>query len=226
MIFSLEIITLVADIWPRLLSAETGLVGKAFASGKVSHRINDLRAFGKGVHHQVDDAPFGGGAGMVLQAEPLHQAIQLARSRTPGPVVLLSPRGRKFDQTLARELAAGLGLTLICGRYEGVDERVYRYIDATLSVGDFVLSAGDPAAWCVIDAITRLLPGVLGNPESLAEESFAEGLLEYPQYTRPVVYDGVEVPSVLRSGDHAAVKKWRCEQAEALTRRLRPDLKK
>jgi tRNA (guanine37-N1)-methyltransferase len=107
-----------------------------------------------------------------------------------------------------------------------VDERVYRYIDATLSVGDFVLSAGDPAAWCVIDAITRLLPGVLGNPESLAEESFAEGLLEYPQYTRPVVYDGVEVPSVLRSGDHAAVKKWRCEQAEALTRRLRPDLKK
>jgi len=186
--------------------------------------VRDLRAYGTGKHQQVDDAPFGGGAGMVLCVEPVHRAIQDARVRTDGPVILLTPRGRVFNQTMARELASGPGMTLVCGRYEGLDERVHRYVDTEVSVGDFVLSAGDPAAWCLIDAVVRQLPGVLGNADSLTEESFSDGGLEYPQYTRPAEYDGVAVPDVLRSGNHAAVAKWRQQEAFRLTRELRPDL--
>lgn len=222
--FAVEVITLAPALWPHLLSAEGGLVGKAFASGACALRVRHLRDYGKGVHRAVDDTPFGGGAGMVLCVEPLHRAITDARARTPGPVLLLSPRGRRFDQAAAAELAAGPGMTLVCGRYEGYDERVRRYVDHEISIGDYVLSAGDPAAWCIIDAVVRLRPGVLGNPESTRDESFSDGLLEYPQYTRPAEYDGVEVPSVLRSGDHAAIERWRREQARALTARLRPDL--
>jgi tRNA (guanine37-N1)-methyltransferase len=222
--FAIEVITLIADSWPSFLSANTGLVGKALTGGLAELRVRDLRAYGKGVHQQVDDAPFGGGAGMVLMVEPLHRAIVDARARTQGPVVLLSPRGARFDQATARRFAAGQGMTLICGRYEGVDERIRPYIDEELSVGDFVLSAGDPAAICVIDAVVRLLPGVLGNPASLDEESFSQALLEYPQYTRPAEYAGEAVPDVLRSGDHAAIARWRRAQAEALTAALRPDL--
>jgi tRNA (guanine37-N1)-methyltransferase len=224
MSFAVEVITLVPELWRHMLAPESGLVGRAFHSGPAELRVNALRAFGKGVHHQVDDGPFGGGAGMVLQVEPLHQAITLARSRTPGPVILLGPRGTPFVQKTARELSTGPGMTLICGRYEGIDERVRRYIDREISIGDYVLSAGDPAAYCMVDAIVRLLPGVLGNPSSLEEESFAQGLLEYPHYTRPAEYDGASVPDVLRSGDHKAIAKWRREQAEQLTRQLRPEL--
>lgn len=223
--FAVGIITLVPELWPRILAEDAGLVGKAFSpDGPAALRLCNLRDFGKGKHRQVDDAPFGGGAGMVLAVEPLHAAIQHTRRRTPGPVVLLTPRGQRFDQAVARELAAGPGVTLVCGRYEGFDERVRAYVDLELSIGDFVLSAGDPAAWCVVDAVVRQLPGVLGNAASLDEESFAGRRLEYPQYTRPAVYDGVEVPAVLRSGDHEAVATWRREQAEALTRQLRADL--
>jgi tRNA (guanine37-N1)-methyltransferase len=224
--FALEVITVMPELWGELLSPKSGLVGRAFSEGTAGVNVRSLRDFGRGGHKQVDDAPFGGGAGMVLMVEPLHQAITAARARTPGPVILLGPRGARFDQPMARELAAGPGMTLICGRYEGVDERVRAYIDREVSAGDFVLSAGDPAAWCMVDAVVRLLPGVLGNPASIAEESFSEeqGLLEYPQYTRPAAYDGREVPEVLRSGDHAAVARWRREQAEALTRALRPEL--
>lgn len=223
--FAIDIITLVPELWPRILAEDTGLVGKAFApGGQATLRLCNLRDFGRGKHRQIDDAPFGGGAGMVLAVEPLHAAIQHARARTDGPVVLLTPRGRRFDQATARELAAGRGVVLVCGRYEGVDERVRAYVDRELSIGDFVLSAGDPAAWCVVDAIVRQLPGVLGNAASLDEESFADCRLEYPQYTRPAVYDGLEVPAVLRSGDHEAVAAWRREKAELLTRRIRPDL--
>ncbi len=222
--FAVEIITLVPGLWPHYLSADSGLVGKAFAGGVAELRVRDLRAYGKGVHQQVDDAPFGGGAGMVLMVEPLHRAIADARARTPGPVILLSPRGKPFTQAEARRLAQGPGMTLVCGRYEGVDERVRRYIDEELSIGDYVLSAGDPAALSIVDAAVRLLPGVLGNPASLDEESFAHGLLEYPQYTRPAEYDGAAVPEVLRGGDHAKVARWRRQQAEELTRALRPDL--
>ncbi len=222
--FALEIITLVPDVWKLLCGPDAGLVGKAFETGVATLTVNNLRAYGKGVHQQVDDAPFGGGAGMVLAVEPLHRAITDARARTPGPVVLLGPRGRRFDQAAARELAAGPGMTLVCGRYEGVDERVRRYVDRELSIGDFVLSAGDPAAWCVVDAVVRQLTGVLGNPASLDEESFSHGLLEYPQYTRPAEYDGAGVPDILRSGDHAAIARWRAQEARRLTAEHRPDL--
>jgi tRNA (guanine37-N1)-methyltransferase len=207
-----------------MLGPTTGLVGRAFEAGPAELRVRDLRRYGKGPHRQVDDTPFGGGAGMVLGVEPLHRAIADARARTPGPVVLLSPRGRRFTQRDALQLAAGCGLTLVCGRYEGVDERVKAFVDWELSLGDFVLSAGDPAALSVVDAVVRLLPGVLGNPESLREESFEADALEYPQYTRPAVYEGVAVPEVLRSGDHAKIAAWRREQALALTRAVRPDL--
>jgi tRNA (guanine37-N1)-methyltransferase len=204
-------------MWPRLLSADTGLVGRAFATGAAHLTVRDLRDFGVGVHRKVDDTPFGGGAGMVLAVPPLHRAIASARERTPGPVVLLTPRGARFTQAQAHSLAQGPGLTLVCGRYEGMDERVRAYVDLELSLGDFVLSAGDPAAFAMIDAVVRLRTGVLGNPASLQEESFANELLEYPHYTRPAEYAGSAVPAVLRSGDHAAIARWRRDQAQVLT---------
>ena len=224
MSYSVQVITLVPEMWTTLLGPESGLVGKAFERGVADLHLHDLRDWGKGVHRKVDDAPYGGGAGMVLQVEPLHGAIKASRERGRGPVVLLSPRGRPFTQEVAHELAQGEGMTLICGRYEGVDERIREHIDLELSVGDMVLSAGDPAAWCMIDATVRLLPGVLGNPGSLVEESFSSGLLEYPQYSRPASFEGREVPPVLLSGDHGAIERWRHQEALALTRELRPDL--
>ncbi|MCK5688805.1 tRNA (guanosine(37)-N1)-methyltransferase TrmD, partial [Myxococcota bacterium] len=159
--FSVEIITLIPPIWSALFSADNGLVGRAFADGKVRGTINHLRDFGKGKHGQVDDSPYGGGAGMVLTLEPLHRAIEVARSRTAGPVILLGPRGKPFNQKISKELSQGPGMTLVCGRYEGFDERVRKYIDFELSAGDFVLSAGDPAALTIVDSVVRLLPGVL-----------------------------------------------------------------
>lgn len=224
--FGLGIVTLVPELWASLLGPMSGVVGRAFTEGLAQASIIDLKRFGVGPHRKVDDAPFGGGAGMVLQAGPLDGAIACAKKEIPGPVVLLGPRGRRFDHGLARKAAAGEGLTLICGRYEGVDERVRAYVDDEWSVGDWVLSAGDPAAWCMIDAIVRLLPGVLGNPESLHEESFAGdvGGLEYPQYTRPAMYRDVGVPEALLSGDHRRIAAWRLAAAQALTQAHRPDL--
>lgn len=213
--FQIEVITLVPQIWPTILGEHAGLVGRACDGRRVQLRVRHLRDFGAGPHQRVDDAPFGGGAGMVLGVSALHQAIVQARARTPGPVVLLTPRGRRFGQCHARQLAQQPGLILVCGRYEGMDERVRKYVDLEVSLGDFVLSGGDPAAWAIIDATVRLLPGVLGNPESLSEESFVGTDLEYPQYTRPVEYDGQRVPDVLRSGNHAAIQQWRQAQASA-----------
>ncbi|MED5463844.1 MAG: tRNA (guanosine(37)-N1)-methyltransferase TrmD [Myxococcota bacterium] len=224
MSYTVQVITLVPGMWATLLGPESGLVGKAFERGVADLHLHDLRDYGKGVHRKVDDAPYGGGAGMVLQVEPLHDAIKASRALGKGPVVLLSPRGKPFTQEVAQELAQGEGMTLICGRYEGVDERIREHIDLELSVGDMVLSAGDPAAWCMIDAAVRLLPGVLGNPGSLQEESFSSGLLEYPQYSRPASWEGREVPPVLLSGDHGAIERWRAEESLALTREHRPDL--
>jgi tRNA (guanine37-N1)-methyltransferase len=223
MTYKVQIVTLVPDLWPQILSGQSGLTGRAFARGSASLNVIDLRRYGLGPHRQVDDAPFGGGAGMVLRVEPLRRAIDEARG--VGPVVLLDPRGRRFDQHAALALAAEPGMTLVCGRYEGVDERVRAYCDREVCIGDYVLSAGDPAAWCVIDAVVRLLPGVLGNVASVAEESFSGMQLEYPQYTRPAEYEGSAVPEVLRSGDHAAITAWRTAAAEDLTARLRPDLR-
>lgn len=164
---------------------------------------------------------------MVLSVEPLHRAIEDARRRTEGPVILLDPRGERFDQETARGLAEEPGMTLICGRYEGYDERVRAYVDREISGGDYVLSAGDPAAWSIVDATVRLLAGVVGNPESLAEESFSRhGMLEYPQYTRPAEYDGAVVPPVLRGGDHQKIAEWRAEQAALVTKQRKGDVSK
>lgn len=222
--FAVEVVTLVPQLWPNWLHPTSGLIGKAFQAGRAKLQVNDLRAFGHGPHRQVDDSPFGGGAGMVLAVPPLHAAITQARARTPGPVLLLSPRGRPFNQARAEALARGPGMTLVCGRYEGFDERVYAYADDTIALGDFVLTAGDPAALSIIDAVVRLLPQVVGNPASLLDESFTRGGLEYPQYTRPVSYDGAEVPGILRSGNHSAIHAWRQTHAKTLTAQYRPDL--
>ena len=223
--FHIHIITLVPDIWDVTLGGASGLVGRAFADGRVGLTVHDLREHGKGVHRQVDDTPYGGGAGMVIGVDPLVRAIRAAKEVSPDlPVYLLSPRSRPFVQAKAQELAQSQGFILICGRYEGVDERIRDYVDGELSLGDFVLSAGDPAAWAMVDAVVRLLPGVLGNSESIEDESYASGRVEYPHYTRPAEFEGKAVPDVLRSGDHGAIARWRAEQSERITREIRPDL--
>ena len=224
MSFDVQLITLTPKLWPILLSENSGLTGKAFTDGIAALRLFDLRDFGMGSHKQVDDTPFGGGPGMVLKIEPLHQAIASARQHLAAPVILLGPRGRRFEQSVAQSLSQGPGITLVCGRYEGVDERVYDLVDAEYSIADTVLSAGDPAAWCIIDAVIRLLPGVLGNPQSLERESFSHGALEYPQYTRPVTYMGQTVPEVLRGGNHQEINAWREHMAHEATKLWRPDL--
>ena len=210
--FCIEVITLVPEIWPVILGRASGLVGRAFEEQEDTLRllVHDLRDHGVGKHRQVDDTPYGGGPGMLLQIEPLHQAITLAKSRTPGPVIMLAPDGEPFTQAHAQELADGPGFTVLCGRYEGFDARVNHFVDRRYALGQAVLSAGDPAAWCMIDATVRLRPGILGNPASLQEESFGANLAgEYPQYSRPAVYKGYEVPEVLRSGDHGKIRAWR-----------------
>jgi tRNA (guanine37-N1)-methyltransferase len=187
--------------------------------------VTDIRDFAEGKHRVTDDVPYGGGAGMVMKPEPLVAAIEAAQKRNPGAkVLLLSPQGHRFTQPVAEELAKEAALILVCGRYEGVDERVARFIDGELSLGDFVLTGGEPAALAVIDAIVRLLPGALGNEESTRNESFAEGLLEGPQYTRPPEFRGLKVPEVLLSGDHAKIAQWRKEQSVLRTQERRPDL--
>ena len=202
----------------------TGLLGKAGERGLLQVRLHDLRAWAADRHRSVDDAPFGGGAGMVMLPGPWFEALDALQADGPAHVVLLAPDGHRFDQATAARLARQPRLVLCCGRYEGIDERVRTRVDEVLSIGDFVLAGGEPAALVVLDAVARLVPGVMGNAASAAEESFAAGLLEYPQYTRPAVYRGLEVPAVLRSGDHGAIARWRHAQALERTRRLRPDL--
>jgi tRNA (guanine37-N1)-methyltransferase len=215
----------VLTIFPEMLPGPLAysLAGKALAAGVWQIEPVDIRNFAGDKHRSVDDAPFGGGPGMVMRPDVLDAAI--AGADGVGPLLLLSPRGRPLKQQRVRQLAAGPGLRLICGRFEGIDERVIeaRGIEE-LSLGDFVLSGGEPAAIAVIDACVRLLPGVVGAPEGLDEESFAEGLLEYPHYTRPAVWQGRAVPDVLVSGDHARIRAWRRHEAERLTRERRPDL--
>jgi tRNA (guanine37-N1)-methyltransferase len=202
------------------------LLGKAQEKGVLRARVMDIREFAAGKHRVTDDVPYGGGAGMVMKPEPLVAAIEAARAGLPGAhVVLLSPQGARFDQRKAEELAGRERLVLVCGRYEGVDERVLAYVDEELSLGDFVLQGGEVAALAVIEAAARLVPGVLGNEESAASESFAgEMVLEGPQYTRPPSYRGAEVPEALLSGDHARIARWRRRQALLRTRDRRPDL--
>ena len=215
----------VLTIFPEMLPGPLAhsLAGKALRGGLWRLETVDIRDFARDKHRSVDDAPFGGGPGMVMRPDVLDSAI--AGSGGVGALINLSPRGRPLDQRRVRGLAAGPGLTMICSRFEGIDERVLevRGIEE-VSLGDFVLSGGEPAAIALIDACVRLLPGVIGDPEALAEESFAEGLLEYPQYTRPQVWQGRAVPEVLVSGDHGRIRGWRREQSERLTRERRPDL--
>jgi tRNA (guanine37-N1)-methyltransferase len=226
------VLTLFPEMFPGPLGLS--LAGKALERGIWALDILDIRDFARDKHRAVDDAPFGGGAGMVMRPDVLDAALVAATDRAakdrvaPGagaPVVYLSPRGRLLDQALARELAQGPGAILLCGRYEGVDERVLEaHGVAEVSLGDYVLSGGEPAALVLIDAVVRLLPGVMGNQESPAEESFERGLLEYPHYTRPAEWQGREVPAVLISGHHEKVRQWRRAQAERITERRRPDL--
>ena len=220
----IEVLTLFPEIYPGPLGSS--VIGRAIENNILSLKAVDLRNYTHDKRGTVDDSPYGGGPGMLMKVEPLAEALD--DLRRPGKrVILLGPRGRKFDQSLARELAAEEELLLICGHYEGLDERVRLLYDCEeLSIGDYVLTSGNLAAMVVIDAVTRLLPGALGCDESGVDESFSEGLLEYPQYTRPVEFRNLRVPEVLQSGDHGAIVKWRRSQAEALTLKLRPDLYK
>jgi tRNA (guanine37-N1)-methyltransferase len=216
----------VLTIFPEFFDSPlaVGLLGKAVQRGLLEVRRHDLRDWTHDRHRTVDDAPFGGGAGMVMRPEPWFEALDELLAEGPARVILLAPDGRRLDQPAAVRLALEPRLVLCCGRYEGVDERVRTRVDEVLSVGDFVLAGGETAALVVLEALARLLPGVMGNASSAAEESFSAGLLEYPQYTRPAVYRDLEVPEVLRSGNHGAIARWRRDRAIERTRQVRPDL--
>ena len=224
-VWQARIVTLFPDLFPGALGAS--LTGKALQDGLWQLHTHDLRGFGVGKHRNVDDTPAGGGAGMVMRADVVGPAIEAAQSHARGrwPILYMSPRGRRFDQDMARDLARCNGVTILCGRFEGVDERAIAHYGMTeVSLGDFVMTGGELAAQAMIDATVRLLPGVLGNAESTVEESHAAGLLEHPQYTRPAEWKGRAIPPVLMSGHHGEIEKWRRAQSEALTRERRPDL--
>lgn len=226
--FTVRVVTLFPEAFPGTLGLS--LTGKALAEGLWALETIDLRPFGEGRHRNVDDTPAGGGAGMVLRADVVGQALAQASIGTPPdrvrwPVIYLSPRGRPLTQTTARSLAQAEGMTLLCGRFEGVDERVLEHFGVQeISLGDFVLTGGEIAAQALIDATVRLIPRVLGNQASTEEESFSHGLLEHPQYTKPSVWEGRAIPEVLHSGHHANIATWRRAMAERLTKERRPDL--
>jgi tRNA (guanine37-N1)-methyltransferase len=221
----------VITIFPGLFEAflDESLVGQAVRDGLIAVTVHDLREHTTDRHRKVDDSPYGGGPGMVMKAEPLVAAIEsIAGAKGPdrkGRVVLLSPQGQRLDQAGLAKMGEWERLVLVCGRYEGIDQRVIELaVDDELSIGDYVLSGGELPAMVVIEGMSRLVPGVLGNPESVEQDSFQDNALEGPQYTRPNLFRGHEVPEVLRSGDHAKVERWRAERAKEITRRRRPDL--
>ncbi|TMF11696.1 MAG: tRNA (guanosine(37)-N1)-methyltransferase TrmD [Chloroflexi bacterium] len=217
----IEVLTLFPEMFPGPLAA--GVTGRGLASGLVTLRVLNLRDYTHDRHRQVDDVPYGGGAGMVLKPEPIFEAVRARAGK--GPVILLTPQGELLNQRLVRELASHDDLYLICGRYEGVDERVAAHlVDREISIGDYVLTGGELPAMVLIDAVSRLVAGVLGSEESPKDESFDQHLLEYPHYTRPAEFEGHPVPEVLRSGHHAEIERWRRAQAAERTRRRRPDL--
>ena len=226
MSFDADVITLFPELFPGPLGAS--VIGRGAGEGRWSMKLTQLRDFSTDKYRTVDDTPSGGGAGMVLKPDVLAAAIDsVSHQNDPRARLLMSPRGKPFTQARARELAAGPGVVIVCGRFEGVDQRV---IDARnleeVSIGDYVLAGGEVAAMVVLEAVVRLLPGVLGDDASSADESFENGVLEYPHYTRPQSFEGREIPAVLTGGDHAKVDRWRREQALALTRARRPDLLK
>lgn len=218
----------ILTLFPNMFSSplQESILGKAIQKGLIEIRIINIRDFALDKHQVVDDTPYGGGQGMVMKVEPIARAIEWARSENPSAwTIYLTPQGRPFDQEKARELSSRSHLILLCGRYEGVDERAREmFIDEEISIGDYVLTGGELPAMVMIDAVSRLLPGVLGSDQSAEEDSFANALLEYPQYTRPFDYMGRCVPRVLLSGNHAAISQWRREEALKRTWVRRPDL--
>jgi tRNA (guanine37-N1)-methyltransferase len=222
--FSAEIVTLFPELFPGPLGAS--VIGRGAGEGLWSLRLTQLRDFATDRHRSVDDTPAGGGAGMVLRPDVLAAAIDsVSHQNDPRPRLLMSPRGKPLTQARARALAAGPGVVIVCGRFEGVDERVIEARNLEeVSIGDYVLAGGEVAAMVLLEAVVRLIPGVLGAEDSHADESFENGVLEYPQYTRPAQFEGREIPTVLTSGDHGKVERWRREQSETLTRTRRPDL--
>ena len=218
-----SVLTLFPEIFASPL--KVSILGRAIEGGKICVDIINLRDFAKGRHRVVDDKPFGGGKGMLIKPEPVIDAINSIKSTSPGAwVILLSPYGLTFNQEVAKSLSKKNHLLLVCGHYEGIDERVRHFIDEEISLGDFVLTGGEVAALAIIDAVSRLVPNVLGSYSSLEEESFSNGILEYPQYTRPREYKGYKVPEVLLSGHHKRIRQWRRRQALLRTLLLRPDL--
>ncbi|MBW4709293.1 tRNA (guanosine(37)-N1)-methyltransferase TrmD [Roseobacter sp. YSTF-M11] len=223
--WQVRVVTLFPEAFPGVLGLS--LTGKALKEGAWQLHTHDLRSFGIGKHRNVDDTPAGGGAGMVMRADVVGPAIAAAQEHARGqwPILYMSPRGRRFDQAMARDLARCDGVTILCGRFEGVDERVLdHYGIMEISMGDFVMTGGELAAQAMIDATVRLLPGVLGNADSMVEESHSNGLLEHPQYTRPAMWEGRGIPDVLMSGNHQEIAKWRRTESEELTKKRRPDL--
>lgn len=215
----------VFSIFPAMVGefASQSLLGRAAQKGLLDIRVHDLREHTTDVHRTVDDSPFGGGAGMVLRAEPIYASVEAVKP--PRPLFMLGPGGRRLDQDMARELAETGGFSMLCGRYEGVDDRVRTDLcDGELSIGDYVLGGGEVAAMVVLEAVGRLVPGVMGNADSAGDESFSHGLLEYPQFTKPALFRDMEVPEVLRSGDHGRIERWRRSRALLRTMAARPDL--
>ena len=220
---NIDILTLFPQMFQGPFSAS--ILKRAIDRKLVSISLHNIRDYTHDKHHTVDDYAYGGGAGMVLKPEPIFEAVESVKEQGVGPIILLTPQGRLFSQQIAQELSTYSHLILICGRYEGVDERVREHlVTDEISIGDYVLSGGELAAMVVVDAVVRLLPGVLGSEASLVDDSHVDGLLEYPQYTRPAVYRGWSVPEVLLSGDHAQIAEWRRKQAIRRTRERRPEL--
>lgn len=218
----------IITLFPESINCLTdySILKRAKEKGLVQLETHNLRESGVGSYKQVDDTPYGGGAGMVLKVDVVDAAIQRVRTENPSTyVILLTPKGRKYNQTEAKKLSRKENITLVCGHYEGFDERIRGLVDAEISVGDFVLSGGELASASIIDSVSRLIPGVLGKEDSTKEESFEDGMLEYPHYTNPREYKGMSVPEVLLSGNHKEIENWRKEQAEILTKKRRPDIK-
>ena len=218
----IDILTLFPEMFDCVLSAS--MLGRAQANGLIDIRVHNIRDYTDNKHRKADDYPFGGGAGLVMMAQPIYDCMDAVLEGKTAHRILMTPRGRTLSQKIARELSEQDHLVLLCGHYEGVDERVMNIIDDEISVGDYVLTGGELPAMVLVDCVSRLIPGVLGSEESAADESFSEDLLEYPQYTRPASFRGMDVPEVLLNGHHAKIQAWRQEQARLKTALNRPDL--
>ena len=217
----------ILTLFPEMFNIfDHSIIGRAKENGILSIEPINIRDYSLNKHKKVDDYPYGGGAGMVMTPQPIVDAIRSCKKNNNGKVIFLGPRGKTFNMDIAKELSKEENLIFLCGHYEGIDERVYNYVDMEISLGDFVLTGGEMAAIPVIDSICRLIPGVLGKEESFQEESFYDGTLEYPQYTRPEEFEGEKVPSVLISGHHENIRKWRRKQSLLITKKRRPDLYK